>query len=123
MDYLKSRGVQHSAAVVTKMKFDANAAYPKIFFAAERWLEPQELAIVAPLTKSDDVQKLLAGTYTPAGVDGVEKHSTTAPWRSLRRHAQQGPRPPRLPHSPHRLRQRPSPLLRPLRTTMRVVRS
>lgn len=77
-DYLKSRGVQHSAAVVTKMKFDANAAYPKIFFAAERWLEPAELAQVAPMTKSEGVQKLLAGTYTPAGPDGVEKHSTTA---------------------------------------------
>jgi hypothetical protein len=78
MDYLKSRGVQHSAAVVTKMKFDANATYPKIFFAAERWLQPDELATVAPLSKSDDVQKLLAGTFTPAGVDGVDKHSTTA---------------------------------------------
>jgi hypothetical protein len=78
MDYLKSRGVQHSAAVVTKMKFDSDATYPKIFFAAERWLNPDELAIVAPLTKSDEVQKLLGGTYTPAGVDGVNKHQTTA---------------------------------------------
>jgi hypothetical protein len=90
MDYLKSRGVQHSAAVVTKMKFDANAAYPKIFFAAEKWLEPQELAIIAPLTKSEDVQKLLAGTYTPAGVDGVEKHSTTAAVEEPQTDAQQG---------------------------------
>jgi hypothetical protein len=77
-DYLKSRGVQHSAAVVTKMKFDANASYPKIFFAAERWLEANELAQVGPLTKSDEVQKLLGGTYTPAGPDGVEKAATTA---------------------------------------------
>jgi hypothetical protein len=78
MDYLKSRGVQHSAAVVTKMKFDQNAAYPKIFFAAERWLQPDEIAQIIPLTKSEEVQKLLAGTYTPAGPDGVEKASTTA---------------------------------------------
>jgi hypothetical protein len=77
-DYLKTKGVQHSAAVVTKMKFDANAAFPKIFFAAERWLEPAELAQVGPLTKSDEVKKLLAGTYTPAGPDGVNKHETTA---------------------------------------------
>jgi hypothetical protein len=78
MDYLKSKQVQHSAGVVTKMKFDTNAAYPKIFFAAERWLDAAELAQVAPLTKSEEVQKLLGGTYTPAGPDGVEKHSTTA---------------------------------------------
>ena len=61
-----------------KMKFDANATYPKIFFAADRWLEPAEIAQIAPLTKDEKVQKLLAGTYTPAGPDGVEKHSTTA---------------------------------------------
>jgi hypothetical protein len=78
MDWLKSRGVQHSAQVVTKMKFDPNAAYPKIFFAAERWLEPGEVAQVAPVTKSEDVQKLLGGTFTPAGVDGVNKNETTA---------------------------------------------
>lgn len=78
MDYLKSRGVQHSAAVVTKMKFDSNATYPKIFFAAERWLQPEELGTVAPLTKSEEVQKLLGGTFTPAGPDGVDKHATPA---------------------------------------------
>jgi hypothetical protein len=76
-DYIKSRGVQHTAAVVTKMKFDPNAAYPKIFFAADRWLEPAELAQVAPLTKDPEVQKLLGGTWTPAGVDGVRKDATT----------------------------------------------
>jgi hypothetical protein len=76
-DYLKSRGVQHTAALVTKIKFDANAAYPKLFFAADRWLEANELAQVAPLTKDPNVQSLLAGTWTPAGVDGVRKDATT----------------------------------------------
>jgi len=90
MDYLKSRGVQHSAAIVTKMKFDPNATYPKIFFAADRWLEPAEIAQVAPLTKDEKVQKLLAGTYTPAGPDGVEKHSTTAAPGNPQTAAQQG---------------------------------
>lgn len=71
VDWLLARGVPHTAGIVTKMKFDPNAAYPKIFFSAERYLEPQELAIVAPLSKSDEVKKLLGGTWTPAGVDGV----------------------------------------------------
>jgi hypothetical protein len=99
MDYLKSRGVQHSAAVVTKMKFDTNASYPKIFFAAERWLNPDELAIVAPLTKSDEVQKLLGGTFTPAGVDGVNKHETTAtpPGEQDRSSRHRDSSPPRRP--------------------------
>lgn len=77
-DFLKSRGVQHTAAVVTKMKFDPNAAYPKIFFAADRWLDAAELAQVAPLTKDDKVKELLGGTYTPAGVDGVRKDALPA---------------------------------------------
>lgn len=72
MDFLKSRGVQHTAAIVTKMKFDTNAAYPKIFFAADRWLEPAELAEVIPVTKREDVISLLGGTWTPAGPDGVK---------------------------------------------------
>lgn len=77
LDYLKSVGVTHTAAVVTKMKFDPNAAYPKILFAADRWLQPDELAIVGPMTKNEDVQKLLGGTWTPAGPDGTLKDDTT----------------------------------------------
>jgi hypothetical protein len=35
---------KHTAAMVTKMKFDPEAAFPKIFFSAERYLEANELA-------------------------------------------------------------------------------
>lgn len=77
-DHLKSRGVQHTAALVTKIKFDANAPYPKLFFAADRWLDESELKTVVPLTKDEGVAKLLGGTWTPAGVDGVRKDDTTA---------------------------------------------
>lgn len=72
-DLLKSRQVNHTAMVVTKMKFDPNVSYPKIFFAAERYLSEAEMAAVKPFTVSDEVQSLLSGTYTPAGVDGVKK--------------------------------------------------
>lgn len=74
VDWLTARNVKHTAAIVTKMKFDPDAAYPKIFFAAERPLDPDELALVGPLSKSDEVKKLLGGTWTPAGVDGVLKN-------------------------------------------------
>ncbi len=71
VDWLKARGVKHTGALVTKMKFDPNAAYPKIFFSADRWLEDSEKPIVLPLTKDESVKKLLGRDFTPAGVDGV----------------------------------------------------
>lgn len=59
-DMLRSKGVQHTAALVTKMKFDPNAAYPKVMFSPDRWLEPAELQGVAVVVKSEAVQSLLA---------------------------------------------------------------
>lgn len=76
LDMLKSRGCPHTAAIVTKMKFDQNAAYPKIFFSADRWLTPEEVHAIAPTTKSDGVKKLLDNSWTPAGVDGVPNEAT-----------------------------------------------
>lgn len=73
IDWLVARQVKHTAGLVTKMKFDPEAAYPKIFFSAERYLEPNELAIVAPLSKAPETTRLLGGTWTPAGVDGVPR--------------------------------------------------
>ena len=71
IDMLRSRGVSHTASVVTKMKFDPNVAYPKVIFSPDRWLEQSELAVVAPIAKSDEVKNLLDGTFTINGVDGV----------------------------------------------------
>jgi hypothetical protein len=39
VDWLNARGVQAHRAIVTKMKFDPDAAFPKIFFASERPLD------------------------------------------------------------------------------------
>lgn len=74
VDMLRSRGVHHTASIVTKLKFDSNAAYPKVIFSPDRWLEQTELAVVAPIAKSDGVKELLDGTFTPAGGagDGVK---------------------------------------------------
>lgn len=78
VDWVNSRGVKHTAAVVTKMKFDPEAAYPKIFFSAERYLEADEMAVITPLIHNEDVKKLLGGTWTPAGPDGVKKDEQVA---------------------------------------------
>ena len=71
VDMLRSRGVHHTASVVTKIKFDSNAAYPKVIFSPDRWLEQAELAVVAPIAKSEEVKALLDGTFTPNGGDGT----------------------------------------------------
>lgn len=78
-DLLRTRGVKHTAALVTKMRFDPNVAYPKVLFSPFRWLNEQELATVVPLVKSDEVKQLLAGTYTPNGVDGEPIDEAPAP--------------------------------------------
>lgn len=67
VDFLRQRAVNHTAAVVTKVKFDPTVAYPKLLFTAERWLEADEVAKVAPMVKSDAVQKLLSGKIHEGG--------------------------------------------------------
>lgn len=69
-DFLKARGINHTALLVTKMRFDPNVAYPKVLFSPDRWVEPEEKAIVNPAVKSEAVKKLLQG-WTPAGTNGT----------------------------------------------------
>lgn len=73
VDLLRSRGVMHTASVVTKMKFDPNTDYPKVIFSPDRWLEPTELGIVGPLSKDVSVTSLLDGTYYVNGSDATKK--------------------------------------------------
>lgn len=70
LDLLRTKGVPHSAGLVTKMKFDPNTAYPKVLFSADRWIEDEELQKVRELTRSPEVKSLLGG-FTPNGTDGT----------------------------------------------------
>ncbi len=63
---LRGKGVQHTAALVTKMKFDPNAAYPKVLFSPDRWMTEQEIAQVAPVVRSDAVKALVEPHYNAA---------------------------------------------------------
>ena len=67
VDYLRARGVKHTAAVVTKVKFDPNVAYPKLLFTAVRWLEANEVPAVLPQVDSDAVKALLTGKIDEGG--------------------------------------------------------
>jgi hypothetical protein len=68
-DLLRARGVKHTAALVTKMRFDPNVAYPKVMFGPDRWLTEQEMAAIVPVVKGDTVKQLLAGTWQANGID------------------------------------------------------
>jgi len=68
MDFLKGRGVTHTAQVVTKIKFDHRTEYPKLLFTAERWVTPEEWAVVGVRWKTDEVKNLLNGVQTTGGV-------------------------------------------------------
>lgn len=77
VDFLRQRNVKHTAAVVTKIKFDANVAYPKLLFSAVRWLEAAEIDAVRPLVDSEDVKKLITGKISEG--DAEHPVQTAAP--------------------------------------------
>lgn len=79
LDQFRAKKVPHTAMVVTKFRFDPNVAFPKVMFQPSRWLTADELEIVKPVVKSDEVKALISGTWTPAGGDGVKAASVDAP--------------------------------------------
>ena len=64
LDELRKRGATHTGYVATKVRFDSRVAYPKLLFAASRWLVDEELATVKPLFKDAAVQALLKAPET-----------------------------------------------------------
>src|SRR6202007_1090454 len=69
-DMLASNQVPHTAMLVTKMKFDTEAAFPKILFARDKWLTNEEIEKIIPIVHSDKVKDLISKNWTPNGVDG-----------------------------------------------------
>lgn len=64
IDMLRKNGASHTAAVATKVKFDHRQSYPKLLFAASRWLADEELDTVNPLIGDERVGKLLQAPET-----------------------------------------------------------
>lgn len=58
-DFLNSRGVRHTAQLVTTLRFDPNAEHPKLLFKPERFLSEEEAKIVAPRLNSEEVLELI----------------------------------------------------------------
>lgn len=59
IDMLRTRNVNHTAQVVTKLKFDKRMAYPKLLFGPVRFVSTEEAAVLKPLINSDSVKALL----------------------------------------------------------------
>lgn len=79
-DFLKSRGITHTALVVTKVKFDPNTAYPKLLFSLDRLLSPEEVAQVQQALTNPKVAELLAEKWSAAGTNGqLTDQSDTSP--------------------------------------------
>lgn len=76
-DFLRTLQAGHTAALVTKMQFDPNAAFPKVLFSPDRWLEPDELEKVRKMTNAPEIKTLLGG-FTPNGAEGTRMISGTA---------------------------------------------
>ena len=71
--WLSAQGIGIDA-LVTQMRFDTDAANPKLFFKPVRWLEEAEYATCQAQGKTEDAKRAIA--YTPGAIDSgaaVEK--------------------------------------------------
>lgn len=65
IQFLARHGVKHTAQVVTRMRFDPAAEYPKLLFRPIRFLNEEEARIIAPRLKSEEVLSLITPSTTP----------------------------------------------------------
>lgn len=79
LDMLKRRGINHTATVVTKIKFDPRPSYPKLFFGPADWLPAEQVPdIREQLADKDGIAKIL--NVDPSGeVDVVDKDAPATP--------------------------------------------
>jgi hypothetical protein len=80
-DFLRAHQVDHTAMLVTKMKFDSavGITYPKVLFARDRFLSDEEIDKLVPVIQSEKVKALISTSWTPNGVDGVRHGQISGP--------------------------------------------
>lgn len=103
MDFLNARGVRHTAQLVTKVRFDPNAEYPKLLFKPERFLTEDEAKAIAPRIKSDEVSDLIMPPndgVLAEPVEAVEPVKTAEPAKEEAAAAQPEPEPEKKPEKP-----------------------
>lgn len=72
LDFLNSRGVRHTAQLITRLRFDSNAEYPKLLFKPERFLTEEEAKVIGPRIRGDEVVELLDPPHEGPAVPVVE---------------------------------------------------
>lgn len=75
LDMLRARGVNHTAAVETRVKFDTRVAYPKLLFSASRWLNADETALIK--ARLDNDKDVIGKILTGGGADGTMGQPTS----------------------------------------------
>jgi hypothetical protein len=78
-DYLRTRQIKHTSAVITKIKFDPNKDFPKVIFSPEGFINAAQAARIAELVRAPEVKALITETWTPNGEDGTRKSQEPAP--------------------------------------------
>lgn len=80
-NFLRAHQVDHTALLVTKMKFDSTPgiSYPKILFARDRFLTDEEIDGLVPVIQSEKVKALISTSWTPNGVDGTRQGQISGP--------------------------------------------
>lgn len=78
LDFINSRGVRHTAQLVTTMKFDSNAEHPKLLFKPSRFLSEEEAKVIAPRINEEDVLELIKAPDN-AGPQPVEEAKASEP--------------------------------------------
>ena len=76
---LGKRGVPHTAAVRTKIRFAPNDAFPRLQFRFSGLLEEDDIAKILPRIDSDEVQVLLNADYNKPPVEHKTIAAPTAP--------------------------------------------
>jgi hypothetical protein len=80
VDFLRARGVENTAAIAVKIKFDPRVAYPKLLFKADRFLDAAEIEKTKLLWKSVEVTSLLDGSlFEGAVLEEGNTHSAPPP--------------------------------------------
>ena len=100
---LAGKGCTNSAQVVTKIKFDHRAEYPKLLFSASRWLTPEEWAIMQTKWKAPSVKSLLQGVGTlvdPDAPEGADDEGMVVAPAAPVAAAPAAPAPARAPRAP-----------------------
>ena len=62
LDYLRRNGVSHTAAVMTKIKFDPRPSYPKLLFGVDNWVPTNLHAKVKGLIDDPRIDTLINST-------------------------------------------------------------